>query len=87
MDKEASECIRLIASVEAVLDGLKRLDQRNPAVVRAMKYLLKGIGYIGTDNATAFKWLHLCLWSLRSGGLRWLYHTELDSSARPTVIL
>ena len=68
MDKEASDGIRLIASVEAVLDGLMRLDQRNPAVVQAMKYLLEGISYIGTDNTTALKWLHLCLWSLRSDG-------------------
>jgi len=68
MYKEASDGIRLIASVEAVLDGLKRLDQRNPAVIQAMTYLLEGIGYIGTDNKTALKWLHLCLWSLRSDG-------------------
>ena len=58
--------IRLIASVEAVLDGLKSLDQRNPAVVQAMAYLLEGIVYIGFDNKTALKWLRLCLWSLKS---------------------
>ena len=68
MDKEASDGIRLIASVEAVLAGLKRLDQRNPAVMQAMTYLLEGIGYIGTDNKTALKWLNLCLWSLRTDG-------------------
>ena len=68
MDKEAGDGIRLIASVEAILDGLKRLDQRNPAVMQAMTYLLEGIGYIGTDNTTALKWLNLCLWSLRSDG-------------------
>ena len=68
MDKEASDGIRLIASVEAVLDGMKRLDQNNPAVVQAMTYLLEGIGYIGTDNEKALKWLHLCLWSLRPDG-------------------
>jgi len=66
MDKEASDSIRLIASVEAVMDGMKRLDQRNPAVVQAKTYLLEGIGYIGTDNKTALKWLNLCLWSLKS---------------------
>ena len=65
MDKKASDSIRLIASVEQVLDGLKRLDQRNPAVAQAMTYLFEGIGYIGTDNSTALKWLNLCLWSLR----------------------
>ena len=68
MDKEASDGNRLIASVEAVLDGLKKLDQRNPAVVQAMTYLLEGIGYIGTDNKNALKWLRLSLWSLRSYG-------------------
>ena len=68
MNKEASDGIRLMASVEVVLDGLKRLDQSNPAVVQAMTYLLEGIGHIGTDNETALKWLHLCLWALRPDG-------------------
>ena len=68
MDEEASNSIRLIASVEAVLDGLKRLDQRNRAVMQAMICLLEGIGNIGTDNETALKWLRLCLWPLKSDG-------------------
>ena len=64
MDKEASDGVRLIASVETILNGLKRLDQSNPMVMQAMTYLLHGIDCIGSDNNTALKWLRLCLWSV-----------------------
>ena len=68
MDKADRDSIRLMTSVKAALDGLKSLDQRNPAVVMIMNYLLTGIRHIGTDNEVAIKWLNLALWCLRADG-------------------